>query len=457
MDIKEARALLKDAQADSVRLVMIDLNGTPRGKRVPLAKFFSACEHGAGYCSGHYTSTVDSSVIPELPTVGFSTGFPDIVAWPDLETLALLPWDDGAAWVICDLREADGSEVPFDPRTMLKRQIERLAARNLKAIAGLEYEFYVFRETPTSLRQKKWATADFEPLFYGNGVYDQVRLGQAGPWMTDIWRHLPAAGVPLEAGHMEMGGGHVEYPIGPSEALAAADRAVLFKVGVKEICRAHGLLATFMAKIDQNYEGLSGAVHHSLVDKTGQNLFHDPTRPLNLSETFDNWCEGLLANLSDSTLIFLPTVNSYKRPLPGSFVGNSTTWSVESRATTLRAINFEPQATRIENRLPGSDANPYLVLAAHLAAGLYGLEQGLKLRPPFIGADPAFDDLGREDVAYIPNSMDKAIEAFEASPRMVEFFGHEFCQTFAAHRRSELESLRGLVADWERARYLEYA
>jgi glutamine synthetase len=157
------------------------------------------------------------------------------------------------------------------------------------------------------------------------------------------------------------------------------------------------------------------------------------------------------------TLILLPNFNSYKRPLPGSFVGNSTTWSVESRGTTLRIINFDPSATRIENRLPGADGNPYLVLAAHMAAGLYGLEHKLPLRPSFVGADPALDTLGRDDVHYIPRSLGQAIERFKSSDRMKEFFGHQFCEVFAAQRQFDLERARSQVADWERHQLLENA
>jgi glutamine synthetase len=246
-----------------------------------------------------------------------------------------------------------------------------------------------------------------------------------------------------------------EFPIKEADPLTAADRAILLKLGVKEICHQHGLLASFMAKISPTFEGLSGAVHHSVTNMEGENLFKDPNQPQGLSELFSQWCEGLLENLLDLTLIFLPNYNSYKRPLPGRFVGNSTSWAIESRAVTLRVINVHPEATRIENRLPGSDANPYLVIAAHLAAGQYGLENKLKLRPPFIEGDPAF--ISREDIEYIPLSFKNAIQRFKASPRMIRFFGQKFCETFIAHREHELSMIRPLVSDWERERYLENA
>ena len=453
MDTKEAKVFLEEHGVDNVRVAVIDLNGTARGKRLPVKKFLSACDHGMNFCSGNYTLLVNSDVIPELPTIGFSTGFPDMVAWPDLNTLTLIPWEERTAWVVGDMRQPDGSEVPFDPRTLLKAQIDKMAEKQLRALVSLEYEFYVFKETSESLRGKKWS--DLQPFYHGPGCYDQIRSNKSRFFMEEIWRLLPQAGVPLDSWQVEMGGGMFEFPIKEADPLIAADRALLFKLAVKEICHQHGLLATFMAKISHEHEGLSGAIHLSVVDKEGNNLFHDPNRPHGLSELFSQWCEGLLQNLLDLTLIFLPTYNSYKRPLPGSFVGNSTTWSIESRATTLRIINLHPEATRIENRLPGSDGNPYFVIAAHLAAGLYGAANKLKLRPPFTEGNPAF--LDREDIEYIPMSFEKAIERFRASPRMVEFFGRDFCQTFVAHREHELNTIRPLVADWEREFYLENA
>lgn len=454
--VQEARKYLADHNVDNVRLVVTDLMGMARGKRVPVEKFLKACEAGLTYCLAHYGFTIDSDMVPDLPGLGWASGFPDAVMWPDLGTLTVLPWDEGSAWVICDMRYQDGEEVPYDPRNVLKRQVARLSESGAALVAGLEYECYVLKETQQSLRAKMWDPAQFDALFVGGGCYDQVRTGVAGPLLKDIWRNLCRAGVPLDSFHIELGGGHVEFPMKEVEALAAADRAILLKVAIKEICQRHGLMATFMAKIDPTYEGLSGAVHHSLVDASGGNLFYDAARPHTLSAVFDQWCEGLLQNLVDSTLMLLPNYNSYKRPRPGSYVGNSTTWGVESRATAFRVINFDPHAVRIEARLVAADANPYLALAATLAAGTYGLRNRLALRPLFTGTDPAVDDQGRADVERIPPSLEAAITQFERSERMREFFGDSFCEVFVAHRRNDLDWFRNRVSDLERARYLEY-
>lgn len=456
MDLKEAKALLEEHQVDNVRMIIVDLNGTPVGKRLPLDKFFSVCERGMSFCSGIYNLLGDSDIIPELPVIGgFSSGFPDVVAWPDLDTLRLVAWEDHTALIICDMRNQDGSEIPYDARTILKKQMTELEQHPFSILAGMEYEFYVFKETSETLAQKNWSNPT--TFFQGPGVYSQVRSFKAGFFMRDIWQLLSQSGIPVDSMQVELGAGMFEFPIKESDPLTAADQAVIGKMAIKEICHHHGLMASFMAKIHPDLEGLSGAVHHSLIDPGGNNLFHDPGRPENLSQTFDHWAEGILQNLQDMTLILLPNYNSYKRPLPGCFVGNSTTWSVESRGTTLRIINFDPNATRIENRLPGADGNPYLVLAAHIAAGLYGLVHKLPLRPPFVGADPALDTLGREDVNYIPLSLGSAIDRFKNSDRMKIFFGEQFCEVFAAHRQSDLDRSRSYVADWERQKLLENA
>jgi len=457
MDAKHARDLFEKHNIDNVRVVHVDLNGTARGKRLPANKFLSLIEDARplSFCAGTYSLTPGVPPAPDLPFVGGAAGFPDRVLRPDLGTLTVIPWEERTAWVICDMIERDGGEVAFDPRTVLKGQIGRIAARSLQVRAALEYEFYVLRETHESLREANWS--NLQTFFVGTGCYDQVRSNKARFFMEDIWRLLPQAGIPLDSMQVEMGGGMFEFPIKEADPLKAADRAVLFKVGVKEICHRHGLVATFMAKIGPEFEGLSGAVHHSLVDEQGNNLFYDADRGNCLSETMELWAEGILQNLLDMTLILVPTYNSYKRPVPGSFVANSTTWAIESRGTTLRFINFDPESTRIENRLPGADANPYLVLAAHLAAGLYGLEKQVPLRPPFVGADPSLDRANRDDVEYIPKSLESAIARFRASSRMREFFGPQFCEIFAAHRAYDLEQAYSRIAAWERERYLEDA
>ena len=456
MDLKEAKALLEQHSVDNVRMIITDLNGTPVGKRLPVDKFFSVCKYGMNFCSGIYSLLTDSYIIPELPRIGgFSTGFPDMIAWPDLATLRLVPWEERTAMVICDMLNRDGTEIPYDARTVLKKQIGKLKDRHYSMFAGMEYEFYVLKETSESLAKKNWRNLD--TFFQGPGVYNQVRSFKAGFFMRDIWQLLTQGGIPVDSIQVELGAGMFEFPIKESDTLEAADRAVLGKMAIKEICHHHGLMASFMAKISPKFEGLSGAVHHSLVDKDGKNLFQDPNRPQGLSEMFDHWTEGLLQNLLDMTLILLPNYNSYKRPLLGCLVGNSTTWSIEGRGTTLRIINFNPQATRIENRLPGADGNPYLVLAAHIAAGLHGLNNKLPLRPPFVGADPAYDTCGRDDVEYIPMSLESAIERFKSSNRMKAFFGDIFCEIFAAHREYDLGQARAQVSDWERQRFLENA
>ena len=453
MDRKETQSFLEDSQADNVRVVLVDLNGIARGKRLPIEKFLSACDHGINFSSGIYNFMCDSDLVPELPTVGFSTGFQDILAHPNLNTLTLIPWEEKTAWVMCDLCQLDGSPLLYDPRVVLKNQVEKLGNQSLKPIVGMEYEVFVLEETPDSLIEKKWS--DLKYLYPNCSAYDQVRSTKSRFFMEDIWRMMPDAGVPLDSIQVEQGGGMFEFPIKEADALTAADRAVLFKVGVKEICHKHGLLASFMPKIDERYEGLSGAVHHSVVDSHGKNLFADEKRENGLSRFFESWCEGLLRNLLDLTLIYLPNINSYKRPIPGWFVGNSTTWAVESRATTLRVINYHPPATRIENRLPGADGNPYLVIAAHLAAGMDGIENKLDLRPPFTEGDPAMAESEHNDVDYIPQSLACAVELFKNSRQSAEFFGSAFHRTFIAHREHEVELARKRVADWERERYLE--
>jgi glutamine synthetase len=256
-------------------------------------------------------------------------------------------------------------------------------------------------------------------------------------------------GIELEGFHTETGPGVYETAIRYSDALEAADHAALFKMAVKVVAQKRGLMATFMAKWNAGLPGSSGHIHQSLADEEGKkNLFHDPGGQDEMSDLMRQYMAGQLALMREFAMMFLPTVNSYKRTVPGTWAPTNVTWGLDNRTTALRAIPAGPKSTRVEHRLPGADSNPYLALAASLASGLFGIENKLPLAAPTANAYAA-------KAPPLPRTLAKAAELFCASPAAGQYFGKEFVDHYTLTRRWEVRQFQRAVTDWELSRYFE--
>jgi glutamine synthetase len=336
------------------------------------------------------------------------------------------------------------------PRSLLKRVVGRLAEAGLAALGSLEYEFFNFRETPDSLAAKHHTAP--QPLSPGMFGYSLVRLAQSRPYVNALFDEMAAFGVPIEGLHTETGPGVFEAAIQYCGPVEAADRAVLFKTGAKEIGQRFGIMPSFMAKWNAELPGCSGHIHQSLWDKAGKkNLFFDAQRPHKISALFENYIAGQMHCLPDILPLFAPTVNSYKRLVEGAWAPTRVNWGIDNRTTALRVIPGGPKSTRLETRVNGSDSNPYLAMAAALASGLYGIEKKLRLPSgPVVGsgyADPA--------ASILPRTLHEAAVRFERSELAGELFGASFVEHFAATRHWEWRQFSKAVTDWERARYFE--
>jgi len=431
-----------------VKLAVADIDGVLRGKYISVEKFWSAVDHGLGFCDVVFGWDAADALYDNVKFTGWHTGYPDASCNIDLTTFRLLPWEPGTAFFLMDLSDREGRPLAVSPRLVFRRVLERAASAGYTVYSSAEYEFFCFRETPHSLREK--AFRNLTPASPGMFGYSLLRAGQNRDFLVEAQEQLNAFNVPLEGLHTETGPGVYEAAITVTDGLAAADRAALFKSAIKEIAAKYGLIPTFMAKWNADLPGSSGHIHQSLWDgpKNGNNLFHDPGET-GLSQLMGQYVAGLVANLPELMAMFCPTINSYKRTVPGTWAPVNATWGIDNRTTAVRVMKSGPNSTRAEIRICGADSNPYLTMAASLAAGLDGIER--KLAPP----PPSCNAYAASDAPALPRNLAGATRLFRASELARRMFGEDFVEHFAATREWEVRQFERAVTDWELARYLE--
>lgn len=446
-------SFVKEHGIKVIKLGAVDIDGLWRGKRLS-AQYFVEAAYSAGtnICNILFGWDIEDASIPNLTFTGWHTGYPDVNLRPDLTTLRVVPGESGVASVICDIYEPDGSPLAISPRQVLQRVSERANSLGYDPICAYEFEFYLFEGTPRELARRSWR--DIEPISAGNHTYSVYRDTGSDYVIGLIRERLADQGVFIEASNSEHGAGQFEVNIHYGDALRAADSALLLKHTVKEIAAAHGLTASFMAKVDPHHAGSSGHVHQSLVGSSdGAALFANPANRAELSELGMSYLAGLVAGTRDFTAIYLPTVNSYKRVEGGQWAGSSSTWGLDNRTVAIRSIPSAGPAARVENRVAGADANPYLVLAANIASGLSGIEK--KMTPPPAVVGNAYEK-DSDDSVRLPNSLESATAVFAASDLAKVYFGEDFVRHYTETREWELHQFRTAVTDWEIARYLEH-
>ncbi len=452
-DIERVARLIEEHGIETVKVGGPDLEGVYRGKRMLAGPFLAAVRgHGVAQCDCLFGWDIAEELIPGLRFTGWQTGFPDMVMRPDLRTFAIVPWEDRTASVVCDFATETGEPAFIAPRTVLRRVVERARAMGFAPMTASELEFRIFRETPQSVRAKRYE--DLTPLSPGMSCYSVYRASGDEFVLSDIRRLMDGYGVTIEGYNREHGQGMYEVNLRYAGAMTAADQTMLYKNGVKEICAVHGLMASFMAKWDHREDGTSGHFHTSLWDLAGEtNRFADPAAPHGMSATMRHFLGGLLATLPDFLLLLAPVVNSYKRFVAGTWAPTTRTWGIENRTASIRVVpGHDSRSTRIEHRVPGSDANPYLVAAAVLAGGLHGIERRIEPGDPISGN--AYD-LPIAPAERLPRSLEEAVDRFLASPLPREYLGEDFVHDYAVTRAWEAAEARRIVSAWERERYFE--
>ena len=378
---------------------------------------------------------------------GWQHGFPDALARLDLSTARKVPWDDNVDFFLGEFVNADGTPHAVCPRQTLKRVLKRAGKMGFTVMTGMEFEWFNFLETPQSWAAKKGVGP--EQLTPGMFGYSLLRMNQNRDFLSAIMDEMLAFDVPIEGLHTETGPGVYEVAIGFSEALVQADRAILFKTGAKEIAARFGIMPSFMAKPSQHLPGCSGHIHQSLSDGKN-NVFFDAKSPRKMSKLFESYVAGQVACMMDFGPMIWPTINSYKRLVDGFWAPVKPTWGMDNRTASFRVIAGSSKATRLETRCPGADVNPYLAMAAVIAAGLDGVEKGLKLGEPISGTNG-----GAEHIARAPRTLIETTRIFEKSAIARDWLGDAFVDHFAATRDWEWRQWLDGVTDWELKRYFE--
>jgi glutamine synthetase len=426
---------------DVVRVGYADLIGTERGRDILVNRFARTVADGVAFCRSVYGTTPMGDVVDIEG--GLEAGLPDVLAFPDVSTVQLVPWEKGVAHVIADVYNPDGSPSQESPRTVLKRVIEQFADLGMRPTVGPELEFYVLERTdknPTGWQRYGEAT--------GN-VYVAGLKGDPENVLLRTLRHLSNFGLEVVAANHEFSSGQFEINLWHSEALDAADRAFRFKSAIQELARQDGKLATFMAK-PFNDEGGSGFhIHFSTWDDLGQPLFDDSTTEDGLSKTARSAIAGVLAHAPALSAVSNPTINSFKRFGPDTLAPWLVDWGLDNRSAMVRVPPERGRASRMELRLGDASANPYLAIAGLLAAAYLGIRDELAPPEPLEGYGY---DLSRSE--KLPGDLETALHALEVDTEMVRILGEPFVKTFLTYKRNELERFSHWVTDWE---FREYA
>lgn len=446
MNQKQVIDYVKNHPAKKVKLAISDIDGILRGKYISTDKFLSAVQGGIGFCDVVFGWDSGDIAYDNVSFTGWHTGYPDTEATIDLSTFRKIPWEDDLPFFLCELK-SDAAHVCS--RNVLKNTIQQASKMGYTPYFSEEFEWYNFAETPQSARDKKYH--NLTPLTPDMFGYSILRTTNRNDFFTALFDQLLKFNIPLEGLHTETGPGVYEGAIAYSEILEAADRALLFKTSVKEIAYQHGIMATFIAKFNENLPGCSGHVHQSLWDKnSSKNLFYSASDKNHMSDIFKHYLAGQLYCLPHILPMFAPTVNSYKRLVEGAWAPTTLTWAVDNRTVAMRALPLGPKSARLETRVVGSDVNPYLAMAACLASGLYGIKNKLKLQTPSKGS-------GYRDTSHgvLPSNLWAATQNFKTSKVSKELFGAKFVEHFSQTREWEWRQFNKVVTDWEMKRYFE--
>lgn len=449
---EDARRVVEDRNLSHVKVGIFDIDGVLRGKYMSREKFFSALRNGFGFCDVVLGWDVQDQLYDNVRLTGWHTAYPDATVRILADSCRDLPFETGpnGTGMLLFLGEFAGDAGTVCPRGVLRRIAAKAQAMGFDVKAGAEYEFFVFEETPHSLRDKKFkGLKPITPGFFG---YSVLRSSVWSEFYEDLLRTCETMRMPLEGLHTETGPGVIEAAIAADTVLEAADRAALFKTFTKVLAQRRGLTATFMAKWSEEFPGQSGHVHMSLSRADGTSAFYDPSDANGMSPVMRHFVAGQQALMPQLLAMVAPTINSYRRLIPGYWAPTHATWGVENRTCALRVIPGSTKSQRVEYRVAAADGNPYLVMAAALGAGLWGIEHQLEPSVPIVGN--AYEVEQPADHA-LPTTLWDAAQRFKHSDAAVEIFGQDFVEHYAATREWEERMFRKHISDWELSRYFE--
>ena len=405
------------ASVDTVLAVFPDQQGRLAGKRYTARTFLSQAREGWEGCDYLLGCDLENEPLPGYSSFSWERGYGDFMVRPDLDTLVLIPWLDRTALVLGDIEGKDHQPLPVAPRQILQAQVRRAEKMGLTIRIASELEFYVFNDSYEQAGARRYQDLDTTGKYIQD--YHILQTSKEEKLMQPLRRYFDALGFEVENSKGEWGPGQEELNLGHEEPVEMADRHSIFKHGVKEVAALMGMSVTFMAKWNTNLAGSSCHLHSSIWDKkSGAALGWDPKGPAHMSARLGAWVSGQLELGRELSVFYAPYVNSYRRYQAGTFAPTRLVAGVDNRTCGIRILGHSAKAIRMENRCPGADANPYLAFAATIAAGLYGIEQGLKFEGLYTGnayADPA--------VREVPKTLYEAVELLAGSKAARAAFG----------------------------------
>ncbi len=450
LSFDDLKKQVADGQVDTVLACLVDMQGRLMGKRFHARHFVDSAWEETHCCDYLLATDLEMATPDGYAASSWERGYGDYVMKPDLETLRPVPWLEGTAMVLCDvLDHHTHADVPHSPRAMLKRQISRLGKMGFSAMMATELEFFLFEKTLDEIRADGFQ--NLQPISAYNEDYHILQTTKEEAIMRPVRNHLFAAGIPVENTKGEAEAGQEELNIRYGAPLDCADHHTIAKHAVKEIAWANGHAATFLPKWHKDRVGSSSHVHQSLW-RDGSPAFHDGNKPHGMSDLMRSYVAGLIKYAPEMTYFLAPYINSYKRFQKGTFAPTGTAWSVDNRTAGFRLCGENTSAVRIECRIGGSDMNPYLAMAAQLAAGMKGMEEKLELGAPLAG-----DAYRAEQVDHIPATLRDAAQALKGSEMLREAMGDEVIDHYHRAATWEIEEFDKVVTDYEIARGFERA
>ncbi|MCR9213981.1 MAG: glutamine synthetase [Proteobacteria bacterium] len=445
--IADAKSIVEDRGLDYVKVGAFDIDGVLRGKYLSKEKFFSILETGFGFCDVVLGWDVNDQLYDSDSYTGWASGYPDAKVVPVIDSCRELPLEDNMLFFLLEFGDRAANVCP---RQTLKRVLERAKGMGLTASAACEFEFFMFNETPQSIREKKYSDLDnFTPGFFG---YSMLRASVESEFYEQLLSLCTEMDMALEGLHTETGPGVLEAAIAYDEALAAADKGALFKTFTKVLAQKNDLMATFMAKWSPDYPGQSGHIHLSLAKEDGSSLFHEAGRDHNMSDAMRHFIGGQQKLMPELLSMVAPTINSYTRLIPGFWAPTEATWGIENRTCALRAIPGSEKSQRVEYRIAAADMNPHIAIAAALGSGLWGIENKVEPTEGIVG-NAYEQDL--PEALSLPQTLWAAAQALKKSDAARDLFGNEFVDHYVVTREWEEREFRKAITNWEMERYFE--
>lgn len=452
--LEQQLAEFEKRQVKRVKLAITDIDGVMRGKYISLKKFKSLAPGTGGFCDCVFGWDVaDVLYENDVKFTGWHTAYPDAKFKIDLTTMRWLEEEHTPFYIADFVSDDEASFHPVCPRNALKKVLSKANEMGLDFNLAFEYEFFLFNETPHSVREKNYQ--NLTPLTPGMFGYSVLRNSAYSDLFTEFLEYFEELEIPIEGLHCETGPGVWEAAIEYDQALKAADKASMFKTFSKVFFQKRELMATFMARWNLEYPGQSGHIHLSALDKkTSKNAFYSSEDEHQMSDLMKSFVAGMSKYMNDFLALTTPNINSYTRLVKGFWAPTAATWGLENRTCALRAIPGGEKAQRVEYRVGSADANPYLAAAAVLSAGLQGVKENLKLDAPLKGNAYEVQDSLASDL-QLPTTLKEATKNLESSKVAKNLLGHEFVDHYVSSRKWEVSEYEKAITDWQLKRYFE--